>query len=154
MMKNLILLVAAVFTLGFAACSDDDESIAEQISGTYTGTIAVNQEDGTPMNDPLEDQKIYIVKSGDNVIDLELKDFKFGIISVGDLKVPNVRVEENGSISGEALQVSIIDGTIKADLKLNGSMKDNKADLTIKVTAPLTAGEQPIVMMVTFKGSK
>lgn len=157
MRKNLWLLVIAVLTLGFAACSDDkkdDKTNAEKIAGTYTGTITVTQDDGSQLGDPMEDQKIYIMATGDNTVTLELKDFQFGTIPVGDLKVPGVVVKDNGEVNGSATGVPIMGGMINADLTVTGKVKDNKADLLIDVNAPLAPGSDPIVMHVTFAGSK
>lgn len=156
MNKNLIFGIIAVITLFFAACSDDkdNDGIAGKIAGTYVGTLQVTQEDGTPMGDPMENQKIFISRVGDNAVDLELIGFSFQGLAVGDLKIPGAQVTESGNITGSASQVSIMGGVIKADLTLSGTVRDNKADLVILVNAPLAPGEDPMVMRVTFKGSK
>lgn len=157
MRKNLWLLIVAVLTLGFAACSNDDnddKTNAEKIAGTYTGTIKVTQEDGSQLGDPMANQKIYMMATGDNTVTLELKDFQFGSIPVGDLKVPGVTVKDNGDVAGSATGVPIMGGMISADLTVTGKVKDNKADLLIDVNAPLAPGTDPIVMHVTFVGSK
>lgn len=156
MRKIFWFLVVAVLAFSFAACSDDDKkddkTIAEKIAGVYTGTFTVTQEDGTPLGDPMENQKVYITATGEQTVDLELKDFKFGVVPVGNLKVANVQVKENGDVNGNAQDVPIMNGLIKAELTLAGKVKDNKADLTINVEAPLTPGGDPIVMHVTFAG--
>ena len=74
MRKNLWLLVVATLLFIFAACSDDkdDKDIAGEIAGTYVGTITVTQEDGSEMGDPMENQKIYITRKGNNQLDVEL----------------------------------------------------------------------------------
>lgn len=156
-MKNkLWLLFLAVGLVVVTACSDDknDKSMAEKVAGTYVGTISVTQEDGTAVGAPLKDQKIYIVATGEYIVTLELKDFKFGQVPVGDLKVTGVVVTEEGKVIGTANQVPIMGGIIKADLKVSGTLKDDKADLLIVVNAPLSEGGTPIIMNVTFKGKK
>ncbi len=156
MRKNLWLLVVAALLFIFAACSDDkdDKDIAGEIAGTYAGTITVTQEDGSKMGDPMENQKIYITRKGNNQVDLELKDFQFGDVPVGALTVPAVEVADNGLVAGNASQVSVMGGAIKAGLKVSGTIKDNKADLLIIVEAPLVPGGESIKMNVTFKGTK
>lgn len=156
MKKNLFFGIIAVFVLIGSACSSDkdDKSVAEQIAGTYAGTIAVTQEDGTPLGNPMENQKIYITSIGEHAVDLELKDFQFSGIAVGDLKVSNVQVTDEGMVSGSASQVPIMGGMIKADLTLSGTVKNDAADLLIVVNAPLAPGGAVIKMNVTFKGSK
>ena len=48
MKKKLCFLMMAVFFLGMTACSDDDDDKKEAVAGTYTGTITVTDEAGTP----------------------------------------------------------------------------------------------------------
>ncbi len=147
------LLAAFVFLLG--ACSnDDDKSAADKIAGVYTGVFTVTLEDGNMLGDPMPNQKIDFIKVNDHTVNLELNDFKFGNIPVGDLKVNNVQVAEDGKVSGSAAQVPIMNGVIQADLDVTGTVADNKANLLIVVNAPLAAGETAIKMNVTFTGSK
>ncbi len=156
MKKNVWSLVILTFALVFTACSndDDEQNIAEAVAGNYVGTITVAMEDGTPMGEPSQDT-ISIVYVGDNMIDLELKNFKFaGTIPVGELKVPKVSIKNDEKVSGKADQVAIMNGAIKADLEVSGTMNSKKADLKIKVNAPLAAGLPSIVMNVTFVGDK
>ena len=75
MKKKLCFLMMAVFFLGMTACSDDDDDKKEAGAGTYTGTITVTDEAGTPIGEPLTGQKITIVDAGKDRINLELKDF-------------------------------------------------------------------------------
>ena len=157
MRKSLCFWMLTVLVLGFAACSskdNDDRTVAEKAAGAYTGTIAVTQEDGTALGEPMPDQNIYITATGENQVTLELKNFQFMGIPVGDLKVPNVMVKEDGTVSGSASQVPIMGGQLMADLAVSGVVKDNAANLLIVVNAPLTAGGTPIVMNVTFVGNK
>ena len=56
MKKKLCFLMMAVFFLGMTACSDDDDDKKEAVAGTYTGTITVTDEAGTPIGEPLTGQ--------------------------------------------------------------------------------------------------
>lgn len=156
MKKYLGFGLVAALLLIFAACSDDkdDKGIAGKIAGTYIGTITVSQEDGTSLGDPMPDQTIYINRVSDHTVNLELKDFKFGSIPVGNLQVPDVQVSDAGKINGSASQVPIMEGMIKADLTVSGTVLNDKADLLILVNAPLDPTSEPIVMHVVFEGSK
>ena len=155
MKKNVWSLVILAFALVFTACSDDDDeqNIAEAVAGNYVGIITVTMEDGSAMGDPSQDT-IYITSVSDNVVDLELKNFKFGILPVGRLNVSNMSIQNDGKVSGKAIQLPIMNGAIKADLDVSGTMNSKKADLEIKVEAPLAAGTDPIIMNVTFVGDK
>lgn len=156
MRKNLWLGVVAVLLFVLAACCDDkdDKDVAGEIAGTYVGTITVTQEDGREMGDPMENQKIYITRKGNNQVDLELKDFQFGDVPVGTLTIFAVEVANNGLVAGNASQVPVMGGTIKADLKVSGTVKEDKADLLIIVDAPVVPGGESVKMNVTFKGTK
>ena len=124
------------------------------MAGTYTGTITVTDEAGTPIGEPLTGQKITIVDAGKDRINLELKDFKFGTVPVGDLEIKNVAVNDKGEVNGSASQVPIMNGVLEADITVSGTVKDKKANLLIDVSAPLTPGTDPIKMKVTFIGAR
>ena len=89
-----------------------------------------------------------------NRINLELKDFKFGTVPVGDLEIKNVAVNDKGEVNGSASQVPIMNGVLQADITVSGTVKDKKANLLIDVSAPLTPGTDPIKMKVTFIGAR
>lgn len=162
MKKNLLFLLMAVFALSFTACSDDDDddkTVAEKLAGTYTGTIdiySVNEsgEQGTPLGETLENQKIYMTAQGEYNLQLELKDFKFTAITIPSIKV-NTKVSADGknTISGKAEGIVVMTG-ITATAEVSGSIVDNKADLNINVEAPLVPGAEPMKMLVKFNGTK
>ena len=155
MKKNLFFLFALICSMSlFTACSDDDDDKKEAVAGTYTGTITVTDEAGTPIGEPLTGQKITIVDAGKDRINLELKDFKFGTVPVGDLEIKNVAVNDKGEVNGSASQVPIMNGVLQADITVSGTVKDKKANLLIDVSAPLTPGTDPIKMKVTFIGAR
>lgn len=162
MKKNLLFLLMAVFALSFTACSDDDDddkTVAEKLAGTYTGTIdiySVNEsgEQGTPLGETLENQKIYMTAQGEYNLQLELKDFKFTAITIPSIKV-NTKVSADGknTISGKAEGIVVMTG-ITATAEVSGSIVDNKADLNINVEAPLVPSAEPMKMLVKFNGTK
>ena len=123
MKKKLCFLMMAVFFLGMTACSDDDDDKKEAVAGTYTGTITVTDEAGTPIGDPLTGQKITIVDAGKDRINLELKDFKFGTVPVGDLEIKNVAVNDKGVLAHNSYTT--------------GEIKDSRADRDAYIIAVL-----------------
>ena len=162
MKKNLLFLLMAVFALSFTACSDDDDddkTVAEKLAGTYTGTIdiySVNEsgEQGTPLGETLENQKIYMTAQGEYNLQLELKDFKFTAITIPSIKVyTKVSADGKNTISGKAEGIVVMTG-ITATAEVSGSIVDNKADLNINVEAPLVPGAEPMKMLVKFNGTK
>ena len=132
---------------------------SEALGKLYNNSAAtvletVTDEAGTPIGDPLTGQKITIVDAGKDRINLELKDFKFGTVPVGDLEIKNVAVNDKGEVNGSASQVPIMNGVLQADITVSGTVKDKKANLLIDVSAPLTPGTDPIKMKVTFIGAR
>ena len=71
----------------FSACSDDDkvEPIGTEFDGVYKGTLDVDL-DGTKVGADLP-QKVYVTKVGDNQIKMELKNFSFGAMALGNISV-------------------------------------------------------------------
>jgi len=136
MKKKLCFLMMAVFFLGMTACSDDDDDKKEAVAGTYTGTITVTDEAGTPIGEPLTGQKITIVDAGKDRINLELKDFKFGTVPVGDLEIKNVAVNDKGEVNGSASQVPIMNGVLQADITVSGTVKELKFTIYILFSEP------------------
>lgn len=152
MNKNLIIslvaLICSVFT--FSACSDDDDDKKDiSYPGTYKGQLEVSINNSEPL--PME-QSIIINEVADGY-ELQLNNFSFGENVTGiNIKVP-VAITEAGAVSGHASDVPVIEG-ITAEVTISGTIVDGNADLTIDVSAPLMAGQAPVEMAVTFKGTK
>lgn len=133
-MKNLVLLMVAFFALGFSACSDDDDdSIAQSIAAKYTGSLEVVF--GTPTN--YKDQIVNVTATSDDRITFELKNFKFGEISVGDVVIKDILVKE--------VKETDDDGKEHTYKELSGSGK-------IKVT--IVEGENPVELEVDVEGDE
>lgn len=143
----------------FTSCSDDDNGSGDDqsvtdISGNYKGNLVVSI-DGSPA-DPVF-QVISIAKSGNQTsqVVLSLKDFSFAGQLVGDIEVPCVVVEKDGTQTfngqknltfttpfGQAL------GTLPTSV--NGTVKDGKISMKIGVTVTLLGQ----VVDVNFDGNK
>ena len=145
----------------FTSCSDDDDNgkgddqteVAD-ISGNYKGNlvVSINEQPADPIS-----QVISITKSGNQTsqVVLSLKNFSFGGQLVGDIEVPCMVEEREGtqSFSGQKnLTFTTPFGQLLGTLptSVNGTVKDGKISMKIGVT--VTAFEQ--VVDVDFDGNK
>lgn len=149
MNKNLLIglftLIYSVFA--FTACSDDDEEKVNY-AGTYSGQLEVTMGD----EDPITSEQSITLAEMDNGYQLQLVNFEIAGITVEKIEVP-VSITETGSVSGSATDIPVF-LTITADVTISGTIIDNVANLTINVTAPISAGQDPIQMLVKFNGTK
>lgn len=151
MNKNLLIglftLICSVFA--FTACSDDDEEKVNY-AGTYSGQLEVTMGD----EDPITSEQSITLAEIDNGYQLQLTNFKINNLEVLPIEVP-VTITENGSVSGNATDIPVLsDVNLTADVTISGTIIDNAANLTINVTAPISAGLDPIQMLVKFNGTK
>lgn len=145
----------------FTSCSDDDDNgkgddqteVAD-ISGNYKGNlvVSINEHPADPIS-----QVISITKSGNQTsqVVLSLKNFSFGGQLVGDIEVPCMVEEREGtqSFSGQKnLTFTTPFGQLLGTLptSVNGTVKDGKISMKIGVT--VAALEQ--VVDVDFDGNK
>lgn len=145
----------------FTSCSDDDDNgkgddqteVAD-ISGNYKGNlvVSINEHPADPIS-----QVISITKSGNQTsqVVLSLKNFSFGGQLVGDIEVPCMVEEREGtqSFSGQKnLTFTTPFGQLLGTLptSVNGTVKDGKICMKIGVT--VAALEQ--VVDVDFDGNK
>lgn len=156
MKKSILLVLTAFFALSFIACDkNDDKDDDDKGVSVYGGNIEVAIEDADPVTIP--DQEISFTNKGDGNVELALKDFKFDMggtpMNVGTIQLDTKVVD--GNITGSVAQYPIMNGAIKADISVAGTLKDGKADLVITVLAPLSpTSVTPVNIGVTFKGTK
>ena len=97
-MKKLILfLFVALLTQVFTSCKDDDvyHITDTDLNGVYLGTMDVDAPfGGVQLGADDIKQKIYITKTGENLVTLQLKDFTFNNIPIGTLEITNVEVDK------------------------------------------------------------
>lgn len=100
-----LMAIAAAVMLGFASCSDDEEStnptvpggstMADKVAGTYDSQIAVNV-NGTDLQP--SDYAVEITKSSDTEIKFTLRDFSIEYegqtIPVGTIELDGVEIAE------------------------------------------------------------
>lgn len=138
----------------FSACSDDDkvEPIGTEFDGVYKGTLDVDL-DGTKVGENLP-QKVYVTKVGDNQIKMELKNFSFGAMALGDISVDKCNVEKQSDNScqfdgDQKLTLPIVG---ECNVVMNGTIVGEKLEMIINVKA--TQEGAAINVKVDFTGSK
>lgn len=146
MNKKLIYLLMLVFTLGlsFTACSDDDDDdkktdYAKDIAATYAGTLTIPGLRAEPIT---MDKDITLTRTADNKAKVELKELSIEIVDgtptpVGTISVDNIEVSKSGdtyTLKETTTSITIDLVPTPVDVKVSGTVKDNKLNLTIVVT--------------------
>lgn len=147
-MKKLSMLLLIACVSFFAACGDDDKDPvvtkdhAAAVAGTYNGKISVDLGAGDPTT--IENKDITITKSGENKVNLELKNFAFEALEVGDIKVSDVEVKESKdgyTMSPKTVTLDLANGELKG-VKVtisNGTFIGSKMSIKLDIQAgPLT----------------
>lgn len=155
MKTKLMYFFGLLCMLGlFSACSDDDkvEPIGTEFDGVYKGTLDVDL-DGTKVGADLP-QKVYVTKVGDNQIKMELKNFSFGAMALGNISVDKCNVEKQGDnacqFDGEQkLSLPMVGD---CDVVMNGTITGEKLEMVINVKA--TQEGAAITVKVDFVGTK
>lgn len=152
MKRNLLYLFSMLCVLSFfTACSDDDDvkSLGNELDGVFKGALSVNL-NGTAIPGDIP-QKVYITKVGENQVKMELKNFSFGPMSLGDISVDECAVVNKGDIweltGDQSLTLPAPIG--KCEVKLTGNIAADNIEMVINVDAG-AAG----IVEVTFKGKK
>lgn len=151
MKRNLFYLLMLVCSISlFTACSDDDDkpTIANgEIDGAYLGALDVDAGiAGTQTGIP---QKIYITKTGDAQVKMELKNFSYpGIGNLGNIELDGLKVEKTGSIFALAGSgnVKLIPGDCA--LTVAGTIENGKLIMNITVKVAV------LNVIVDFEGTK
>ncbi|WP_291530057.1 calycin-like domain-containing protein [Bacteroides sp. UBA939] len=149
MKKSIFYLFAVVCTVClFAACGDDDEKVltVNDIAGTYSGTLTV-----VGLGEPTPGTSMYLTKVSDSKVKLELKNFGFSGMSLG-----NIEVECDAVLDGDKMDIS---GSASVSVpplgnfpvEVDGDSDGTTLNATISIaTAPLPAGD----VTVTYAGTK
>lgn len=161
MNKKLIYLLMLVFTLGlsFTACSDDDDDkttdYAKDIAATYAGTLTIP---GLSVEPITIDKDITLTRTAENKAKVELKDLSLEIVEgtatpIGTITVDNIEVSKSGdtyTLKETTASITIDLVPTPVDVKVSGTVKDNKLNLTIVVT------EIPVfnTLNISFAGTK
>ncbi|MFR3331549.1 MAG: PCMD domain-containing protein [Odoribacter splanchnicus] len=159
-MKKLILfLFVALLTQVFTSCKDDDEYFITDadLNGVYFGTMDVDAPlEGVDISVKDIKQKIYITKTNENLVKLELKNFVFsyGAITmpIGDIVVDNIKVSKSGDVFS-------LDGTGSLDLQVGHCEVSVSGDVTVAGVCNINIGvnvTSPMEMKVkvAFNGKR
>ena len=88
MKKNLLYLFALICSVSlFVACNDDDPEYIQdgEFDGVYLGTLDVDAAGVIKVDDI--PQKVYITKTGENQFKMELKNFSFQTMELGNIRL-------------------------------------------------------------------
>lgn len=159
MKKNVLYLLALICSLSFfTACNDDDddklEPIGDSVTGVYLGELKIALGDEKPGDDAEKiAQKVYITKTGDNTIEMQLKNFSFGAIELGTIKVDQCEaIKEGESYKFKGAQSMKLESVGDCDVALTGIIVGNKIDMDISVLAK--ADGATLNVQVIFSGTK
>ena len=149
MKKNLLYFFMLMTTLNlFSSCDKEDkpEFIGEELNGVYKGVLDIEL-DGTPIGNNIP-QKVYLTKSGENMLKMELKNFTFTGLDLGDIVVENINVVKNGGESSftGTQKLTLVVG--ECDVVVDGNINGDVLDMDITVKAGVLNVE------VDFEGSK
>ena len=160
MNKKLICLLMFVFSLSlaFTACSDDDDDkvdYAKEVAGTYTGSLTLK----IPVME-IADKKIELTRISDNKVNLKLKEFSYGTLTLGDIPVDEITVTKDGStykLADTSKNIDLLGGLMTATVAISSStVKDGKLNMTIKVNNVKQGGNDMQLgdMNIAYSGSK
>lgn len=151
MKKNLLFLFALICSMGlFTACNNDDEPEYIQdgeFDGVYLGQLDVDAAGVIKVDDI--PQKVYITKTGENQIKMELKDFSFQTLNLGTIAVENIAVVKSGTKCDFAGSQNLTLLVGECAVKVTGSIEGDKLDMDIDVVAAGTLN-----VKVDFEGTK
>lgn len=177
MKKILFLMMSLVMTLGFVACSEDENVTVTDIAGVYGGNmkieIKLGEAPAVPVNNTSD---ITVTANGNDKIDLSLKNFAIEMngqpLYVGNIELTKVPVKISGSkatfTTEQGIQItagdmelpagsewigpglSLAAGEAGIPVKANGEYKNNTLKLTIDI--PFDAIQTNV--KVDFSGTK
>lgn len=154
MKKNLFYyLFAMICSVAlFASCSDDDDevtglTIVDQVVGTFTGQLEV-------LNQSIPGTSIFVTKVDANTVKVELKDFKFSGLTIGDIsaecKVALDREGDDFDLNGQATLTVAALGNIELPISITGEVDAKELDIDINITNVPALN----TLKVEFEGTK
>lgn len=162
MKRNLFYLLMMVCSLSiFVSCKDDDEYFITDtdVNGVYLGSLDVDAPyEGVQLGATGIKQKIYITKTGQNLVTLQLKNFVFNNIPIGDLEIKNInvsKVDDNFKLDGSGKLTLIVGG---CEATISGTVSHN-GNCNIVIGVEVTSEGQGISFIglnvtVDFTGSR
>ena len=155
MKKNLFYyLFAMICSVAlFASCSDDDDEVTgltiDQVVGTFTGQLEV-------LNQSIPGTSIFVTKVDANTVKVELKDFKFSGLTIGDIsaecKVALDREGDDFDLNGQATLTVAALGNIELPISITGEVDAKELDIDINITnVPAKEHLSPLIVKSTGK---
>lgn len=163
-MKKLGLIFMLGCIAFFGSCSDDKDDVkpeakdyAKEVAGRYAGAVDEKGNGGLQVTIGRETAKsndaVYITYSAKNKVNLELKDFKYTNLPIGDIKLANLDVDGNDQVvnitSKEPIKQTVLGG-IDAYVTIKSAQVTGKKvaiELLIDVQDPT-----PMKVIVKFDG--
>lgn len=153
MKKNLFYyLFAMICSVALqTSCSDDDDEVTgltiDQVVGTFTGQLEV-------LNQSIPGTSIFVTKVDANTVKVELKDFKFSGLTIGDIsaecKVALDREGDDFDLNGQAtLTVAALEN-IELPISITGEVDAKELDIDINITNVPALN----TLKVEFEGTK
>lgn len=152
MRKILLASLAAVFTLGLmSSCSKDDDGpgpdltdYAAKIAGIFKGDMTVALGEAQPGAPTTE--KIYVTRTVENKVTMEIKNFTYEGMSLGNIEIKDVAVAATKATDVSAAYKCAVTGKgtvsinlngvpLTADVEVSGTVANDKADIKIVVDA-------------------
>lgn len=165
MNKRLLFTLISSMALLFAGCSNSDNdpkpgpepepptpiTPVEVVSGAYKGTLDITMA-GAPIASDIT-QKVTISKAatGTDAVKLELKNFSFEGMNIGDIVIDQCTVTEKEgtySFTGEQNLVLVVG---PCPVKIAGTVKDKKISIDIDVTVTAMGN---VAVKAKFDGDK
>ena len=154
MKKNLFYyLFAMICSVAlFASCSDDDDEVTgltidQRWWGTFTGQLEV-------LNQSIPGTSIFVTKVDANTVKVELKDFKFSGLTIGDIsaecKVALDREGDDFDLNGQATLTVAALGNIELPISITGEVDAKELDIDINITNVPALN----TLKVEFEGTK
>lgn len=137
----------------FTACSDDDDDdkkatlTVDNIVGTYTGTLEV-------MGSSIPSTSITVSKVNTTTVKIELKDFEYSGIPVGDISANcTATLDSDGNamdLAGTATVTVAALGNVELPITIDGDATAERLDIDIDITNIPLLG----TLTVEFEGTK
>lgn len=158
--RSVLFLLLVICSIGlFAACDKNEGEpndpilpVEKELAGTYKGLLSILVNNQSLGDDAI--QKIYISKStfGDNLLKLELKNFSFGPMSLGDINVDSCVVTKKENVyafNGNTI-LTLTEPIGTCPVSVTGTIENSKININISVA--VAALGQDVV--AKFAGSK
>ena len=144
-------LCMLAISVTFTSCSDDDDEVTgltiDQVVGTFTGQLEV-------LNQSIPGTSIFVTKVDANTVKVELKDFKFSGLTIGDIsaecKVALDREGDDFDLNGQATLTVAALGNIELPISITGEVDAKELDIDINITTVPALN----TLKVEFEGTK